>query len=89
MYGKPERTVISVVGMGGSGKTTLVANIYNNGDVRRHFDCYAWITVSQVYDIEDLLRSMIKEFDTSWKNSNKVYPEDLSSIKYEHYQKGW
>ncbi|KAK4570706.1 hypothetical protein RGQ29_029520 [Quercus rubra] len=45
--GEPERTVISVVGMEGSGKTTLVANIYNNGDVRRHFDCYAWITVSQ------------------------------------------
>ena len=25
---------------------------------------------------------MIKEFDTSWKNSNQVYPEDLSSIEY-------
>ncbi|KAM3681563.1 hypothetical protein ACJW31_12G006200 [Castanea mollissima] len=82
MDGEPERTVISVVGMGGSGKTTLVANIYNNDDVKRHFDCYAWITVSQVYDTEDLLRSMIKEFDKSWKNSNPVYPEDLSSIEY-------
>ena len=70
MDGEPERTAISVVGMGGSGKTTLVANIYNNDDVKRHFDCHAWITVSQVYDTEDLLRSMIKEFDTSWKNSN-------------------
>ncbi|KAM4068374.1 hypothetical protein ACB094_12G006100 [Castanea mollissima] len=82
MDGKPEQTVISVVGMGGSGKTTLVANIYNNDDVKRHFDCYAWITVSQLCDTEDLLRSMIKEFDTSWKNSNQVYPEDLSSIEY-------
>lgn len=82
MDGEPERTVISVVGMGGSGKTTLVANIYNNDDVKRHFDCYAWIAVSQLYDTEDLLRSMIKEFDTSWKNSNQVYPEDLSSIEY-------
>ncbi|XP_030934563.1 disease resistance protein RPM1-like [Quercus lobata] len=82
MDGEPERTVISVVGMGGSGKTTLVANIYNNDDVKRHFDCYAWITVSQVHDTEDLLRSMIKEFDTSWKNSDQVYPEDLRSIEY-------
>ncbi|KAM3729374.1 hypothetical protein ACB098_12G006500 [Castanea mollissima] len=82
MDGKPERTVISVVGMGGSGKTTLVANIYNNDDVKRHFDCYAWITISQLCDTEDLLRSMIKEFDTSWKNSNQVYLEDLSSIEY-------
>ncbi|KAM4068373.1 hypothetical protein ACB094_12G006000 [Castanea mollissima] len=82
MDGEPEGTVISVVGMGGSGKTTLVANIYNNDDVKRHFDCYAWITVSQLYETEDLLRSMIKEFDTSWKNSNQAYPEDLSSIEY-------
>ena len=89
MDGEPERTVISVVGMGGSGKTTLVANIYNNNDVKRHFDCYAWITVSQVYDTEDLLRSMIREFDTSWKNSNQVYPEDLSSIEYRALSESW
>ena len=88
MDGEPERTAISVVGMGGSGKTTLVANIYNNDDVKRHFDCHAWITVSQVYDTEDLLRSMIKEFDTSWKNSNQVYPEDLSSIEYRALSEG-
>jgi disease resistance protein RPM1 len=67
MDGEPQQTVISIVGMGGSGKTTLVANTYNNDAVKRHFECYAWITVSQVYDIEDLLRSMIKEFHESRK----------------------
>uniref|UniRef100_A0A2N9J2C6 Uncharacterized protein n=1 Tax=Fagus sylvatica TaxID=28930 RepID=A0A2N9J2C6_FAGSY len=79
MDGEPQQTVISIVGMGGSGKTTLVANTYNNDAVKRHFECYAWITVSQVYDIEDLLRSMIKEFHESRKEEN---PPDLSSMNY-------
>uniref|UniRef100_A0A2N9I7S4 NB-ARC domain-containing protein n=1 Tax=Fagus sylvatica TaxID=28930 RepID=A0A2N9I7S4_FAGSY len=77
MDGEP--IVISIVGMGGSGKTTLVANTYNNDDVKKHFDCCAWITVSQAYDIEDLLRSMIKEFHESRKEAN---PTELSSMNY-------
>ena len=79
MDGEPQQTVISIVGMGGSGKTTLVANTYNNDVVKRYFDCYAWITVSQAFDIEDLLRTMIKEFYESRKEAN---PTDLSSMNY-------
>ncbi|KAM3681585.1 hypothetical protein ACJW31_12G008200 [Castanea mollissima] len=74
-----QQTVISILGMGGSGKTTLVANTYNSDAVKRHFDCYAWITVSQKYDVDDLLRSMIKEFYESKKETN---PSDLSSMNY-------
>ncbi|XP_059631965.1 disease resistance protein RPM1-like [Cornus florida] len=79
--GEPQRTVISVVGMGGSGKSTLVANAYNHGNVKRIFHCYAWITVSQTYDIEDLLGRMIKEF---FNTSQEAVPEDLSNMEYKH-----
>lgn len=60
-----ERTVISVVGMGGSGKTSLIASILRSPIIKKHFNgFYAWITVSQTnYTIENLLRSMVKEFD--------------------------
>ena len=61
MDGEPHLTVISIVGMGGSGKTTLAANTYNNEDVKKHFDCCAWITISQAYELENILRSLIKK----------------------------
>ncbi|KAM3705267.1 hypothetical protein ACJW30_03G070300 [Castanea mollissima] len=74
-----QQTVISILGMGGSGKTTLVANTYNSDAVKRHFDCYSWITISQKYDLEDLLRSIINEFFESKEETN---PSDLSSMNY-------
>ncbi|CAL2275874.1 unnamed protein product [Prunus armeniaca] len=72
-------TVVSVVGMGGSGKTTLVAKTFTNETVKRHFDSYAWITVSQTYVIEDLFRSLIKELH---QTRNEDIPADLLSMGY-------
>ncbi|KAJ6848003.1 putative disease resistance protein isoform X3 [Iris pallida] len=48
------RCVISVVGMGGLGKTTLALKVYN--EVKSNFDTCAWITVSQEYNDTELLK---------------------------------
>ncbi|KAK8595854.1 hypothetical protein V6N12_064363 [Hibiscus sabdariffa] len=61
MAEEARRTVISVVGMGGSGKTTLVANTFNKQSVKQHFDFCSWITVSQQYAIEELFKSIVKD----------------------------
>ncbi|WCJ32738.1 Disease resistance protein RPM1 [Euphorbia peplus] len=74
--GEQRRGTISVVGMGGSGKTTLVAKAYSCQNSKHHFDCYAWLTVSGNYVIEDLFRSLIKEF---YKEN---VPVGLSSMNY-------
>ncbi|EEF36876.1 disease resistance protein RPM1 [Ricinus communis] len=77
--GESQRTTISVVGMGGSGKTTLAAKAYNCQTVQRHLDCSAWITVSQNYLIDDLFRSLIKQFYQAMK---EAVPADLSIMSY-------
>ncbi|XP_062162219.1 disease resistance protein RPM1-like [Alnus glutinosa] len=59
--GVSKRSVISVVGMGGIGKTTLTKKVYENESVKGHFDCSVWITVSQSYNVSKILMSMIKQ----------------------------
>ncbi|XP_042482838.1 putative disease resistance protein At1g50180 isoform X2 [Macadamia integrifolia] len=48
------RCVVSIIGMGGLGKTTLAKKLYNR--VRNYFSCLAWIYISQEYVLEDLLQ---------------------------------
>ncbi|XP_070679800.1 disease resistance protein RPM1-like isoform X1 [Malus domestica] len=78
MNGEENEMVVSVVGMGGSGKTTLVANIFNNENVKRHFDCYAWITVSQTFVIEDLFKNLIKQFHQGRKEEVTAQLDSMS-----------
>ncbi|EXB54754.1 Disease resistance protein RPM1 [Morus notabilis] len=56
-----KRMIISLVGEGGIGKTTLAKNAYDNEVVEAHFDCRAWITVSQSCDTKTLLGKMMKQ----------------------------
>nr|UBY07130.1 NBS-LRR disease resistance protein [Dasypyrum villosum] len=52
--------VTMVWGMPGVGKTTLVAHVY--GTTKENFDAAAWVTVSESYNIEDLLKKIAVQF---------------------------
>ncbi|XP_020531282.1 disease resistance protein RPM1 [Amborella trichopoda] len=49
----PKRQVLSLVGMGGVGKTTLAKRVYNS--MKSSFSYCAWVTVSQSFRIADIL----------------------------------
>lgn len=56
-----DRPTITVWGMGGLGKTSLVKSVLNSREVKEHFDCYMWISVSQKYEVDDILKKIIKD----------------------------
>nr|XP_024931069.2 disease resistance protein RPP13-like [Ziziphus jujuba var. spinosa] len=58
--GRLQREVISIIGMGGLGKTTLTRKIYNNAHIKNHFHCCARVNVSQEYTTRVLLLGILK-----------------------------
>ncbi|CDP13421.1 unnamed protein product [Coffea canephora] len=69
--------VVSVVGMGGLGKTTLVKKVHEDPEVRRHFPVRAWVTVSQTCDFQYLLKDLIRQLH---KEGNKPVPQSIESL---------
>ncbi|KAF7076444.1 hypothetical protein CFC21_081096 [Triticum aestivum] len=53
------QAVLSIVGFGGIGKTTIATALYR--DFRNEFDCRASVTVSQNYDEDEVLRDILTQ----------------------------
>ncbi|KAI3444970.1 hypothetical protein Pfo_001635 [Paulownia fortunei] len=69
--------VVAVVGMGGLGKTTLVKKVFDDPVVKKHFHNHAWITVSQSFKVEELLRDTIQQLFDQMK---LLVPQEISSM---------
>ncbi|KAH0657486.1 hypothetical protein KY289_026234 [Solanum tuberosum] len=66
--GPEDLDVISIIGMPGSGKTTLAYKVYNDKSVSSHFDLRAWCTVDQEYDEKNLLNKFFNQVNGSDSN---------------------
>jgi hypothetical protein len=80
--GNSELHVVSIIGTGGSGKTTLARKIYNNVVIKSLFNCRAWVCISQNIQTRELLLEILKSAEMpksdelTWKKLFKCLSED-------------
>lgn len=68
--GKPATDrVISIVGPGGIGKTTLAHMVSNDATVRQHFDVTCWVSLSSVSNKMELAAEILRLANPPWNGS--------------------
>lgn len=81
LVGMPlHRKVIPIVGMGGIGKTTLAENIYAQPLIKAHFDVCAWVTITQQYNIRQILCQLL-----SLKEEESESTDDILGVQLHKY----
>ncbi|KAL7152834.1 hypothetical protein ABFS83_04G124900 [Erythranthe nasuta] len=64
--------VISIVGMGGIGKTTLATHVYNKPFIVQHFHVCAWFTVSQEYTEKEILLGLLRQINNTNRDEQET-----------------
>jgi Leucine-rich repeat (LRR) protein len=67
---KENVSIIPIIGIGGLGKTTLAQYVYNDEEVKKHFELRLWVCVSDPFDVKTIVAKLIE-------SATKKRPESL------------
>ncbi|XP_078158847.1 disease resistance protein RPP13-like [Carex rostrata] len=79
------RTVLSIVGTGGLGKTTLAQKLYNSDKLEGQFDFRAWQSISQTYNLNELLREILYKVRPDMKRKDPPIAHKDLPVKLKNY----
>jgi len=71
--------VISIVGLGGMGKTTFAKLVFNDRLIEEHFELKAWVYVSESFDIIRLTKEILRSFNSSEDDESILKSFDSSA----------
>ncbi|CAA2973977.1 late blight resistance homolog R1A-10 [Olea europaea subsp. europaea] len=75
---------VSLVGMGGIGKSTLATKIYEDEYIVYHFHIRAWVTVSQEYNVGEILKNVLRSMKLLTKEMLEASIDQLSESMYKN-----
>jgi len=75
----PQRMVVSIVGPGGLGKTTLANQVFQK--ITSQFDCTAFVSVSRSPNVKKILSDAFLQVLESYRNKTAEQSEEIARIQ--------